>query len=29
MQQLGLKKRKKHTVLDGNLETPSSQGRVG
>jgi len=29
MQQLGSKKRKKHTVLDGNLETPSSQSMVG
>ena len=29
MQQLGSKKRKKHTMLDGNLETPSSQSRVG
>jgi len=29
MQQLGSKKRKKHSLLDGNLETPSSRSRVG
>ena len=28
-QQLGSKKRKKHSLLDGNLETPSSRSRVG
>lgn len=29
LQQLGSKKRKKHSLLDGNLETPSSRSRVG
>ena len=29
MQQLGSKKRKKHSLLDGNLETPSLRSRVG
>jgi putative transposase len=29
LQQLGSKKRKKHTLLDGILETPSSHSRVG
>jgi len=29
LQQLDSKKRKKHSLLDGNLETPSSRSRVG
>ncbi len=29
MQQLGSKKRKKHSLLDGNLETPSSRSKAG
>jgi putative transposase len=29
LQQLGSKKRKKHSLLDGTLETPSSRSRVG
>ena len=29
LQQLGSKKRKKHSLLDGKLETPSSRSRVG
>lgn len=29
LQQLGSKKRKKHSLLDGDLETPSSRSRVG
>jgi putative transposase len=29
MAQLGSAKRKKHSLLDGNLETPSSRSRVG
>jgi putative transposase len=29
LQQLGSMKRKKHSLLDGNLETPSSRSRVG
>jgi len=29
LQQLGSKKRKKHSLLDGNLETPPCYARMG